>query len=162
MVNITKNGETVFAKGLGYSDVENLVRANPHTVARIASISKPISCLMAAKLYEEKKLDLDLPIDNYLPDLPKFKFNDKEVKITTRQLISHTSGIRHYDKVNNKSKENDKKDEKKNDNTPQKDTAFQEFYMKDNFKTTKDALQIFVNDELFYEPGANIKIFLFL
>ena len=147
MVNISKNGETVFSKGLGYSDVENLVRANPHTVARIASISKPITCLIAAKLFEDKKLDLDLPIDYYMFGLPEFKFNNKQVDITARQLISHTSGIRHYDKVN-KSKENNKAD-----NTPKKDTAFQEFYLKENFKTTKDALKIFINDELFHEPG---------
>jgi CubicO group peptidase (beta-lactamase class C family) len=64
---------------------------------RIASISKPLTCLLAAKLVESNLLDLDLPIDNYLNDLPQFKLlNDKTnrtYKINARQLMSHTSGI---------------------------------------------------------------------
>jgi serine beta-lactamase-like protein LACTB, mitochondrial len=126
-------------------DVENLVKANVNTVMRIASISKPITCVIAAKLYEEGKLDFDKSIELYLPDLPIFKFNDKPVKITTRQLISHTSGIRHYEK-----KHEIKNDEKTESGS---DTALKEFYIRDNFKNTKDALQLFINDELLSEPG---------
>ena len=111
---------------------------------RIASISKPITCFIAAKLYENNKLDFDKSIEFYLPYLPDFKYNDKIVKITPRQLVSHTSGIRHYEK------KNEIKGEKTENGS---DTGLKEFYIKDNFKTTKDALQLFINDELLSEPG---------
>jgi serine beta-lactamase-like protein LACTB len=111
---------------------------------RIASISKPITSLIAAKLYEENKLDFDKSIDFYLPHLPTFKYNEKLVKITTRQLISHTSGIRHYEKKN---EINNEKSEGGSD------TSLKEFYIKENFKTTKDALELFIKDELLSEPG---------
>ena len=114
---------------------------------RIASISKPITCLIAAKLCEEKKLDLDQTIDVYLNYLPNFKFESKQVKITSRQLASHTSGVRHYEKKNAKKEENTS------------DTSLNEFYIRDNFKTIKDAMQIFIDDELLFEPGFNLIIF---
>ncbi|CAI5449300.1 unnamed protein product [Caenorhabditis angaria] len=63
---------------------------------RIASISKPITSTIAAKLVESGKLDLDKDIHEYLPDFPKKLWNEKPVKITTRQLLSHSAGIRHY------------------------------------------------------------------
>ena len=99
---------------------------------RIASISKPITSLIAAKLYDENKFDLDQSIDFYLPHLPSFKCNDKIVKITSRQLISHTSGIRHYEKKNEINKEKSESGS---------DTSLKEFYIKDNFRTTKDSME---------------------
>ncbi len=96
IVAVSKNQRLVYSKGFGYSDVENNVKATPNTVMRIASISKPLTCLLAARLVEINKLDLNLPIDNYLNDIPEFKLlNDKmnrTFKINARQLMSHTSG----------------------------------------------------------------------
>ena len=127
--------------------MENSVKAHTNTVVRIASISKPITCAIAAKLYEENKLDFDRDIDAYLPSLPDLNFENKKFKITTRQLVSHISGIRHYEK-----KSNDAKDEKKSDSSGS-DTELAEFYIKDNFKNTTEALNIFINDELLSQPG---------
>lgn len=139
IVEVSQNGKTIYSNAVGFSDVENCVKATPDTVARIASISKPITCVIASKLYENGKLDLDKPINEYIEDLPAFKFQDKEYKITSRQLMTHTSGIRHYKN----------QDDKSND----KDTAFKEFYLNKQFKTTKDALDLFKNDPLLNEPG---------
>ena len=50
---------------------------------RIASISKPLTCTLACVLYEQGKL-------------PEFKWADKRVEVTCRQLMSHSAGIRHY------------------------------------------------------------------
>src|SRR5438445_10193376 len=44
-----------------------------------------------ALLYEQGKLDLDAPVQRYVPSFP-----DKGVPITTRQLAGHLAGIRHY------------------------------------------------------------------
>ena len=42
------------------------------------------------------KLDLDKPVQHYVPDFPAKHFMGEEVTITPRQLLNHTSGIRHY------------------------------------------------------------------
>ncbi|RCN47842.1 hypothetical protein ANCCAN_06036 [Ancylostoma caninum] len=65
---------------------------------RIASISKPITATIAARLVQDGKLDLDQPIQSYLPDFPSKKYEGEPVTISVRQLLSHTGGIRHYKK----------------------------------------------------------------
>jgi serine beta-lactamase-like protein LACTB len=47
--------------GFGFADLENRVLANPNTVMRIASISKSLTMMVVAKLWEEGKLDLVTP-----------------------------------------------------------------------------------------------------
>lgn len=148
VVAVSRNGETIYSRGFGYSDVENNVKAHSGTVMRIASISKALTSTIALKLVEQNKLDLDKPVDEYLTYLPPFKYKNQAFKITPRQLLSHTAGIRHY-------KEN--KSEKKAKDQRIGDTEFPEFFLNQNFKTTKDALSIFVNDELLNEPGKNIE-----
>lgn len=140
IVSVSKNGKVVYTRAVGFSDVENNVKANTETVMRIASISKPLACLVAAKLYENGQLDFDRAIDEYLTDLPKFKVNEKEVKLTCRQLMNHTSGIRHY-KEQNKT------------NSDKKDTNFEEFYLNRSFPNSIEALSLFINDDLLFEPG---------
>ncbi|CAC5419656.1 LACTB [Mytilus coruscus] len=53
---------------------------------------------MVAKLWENGVLDLDKPVQHYLPQYPVKNFDGQKVDITTRQLVSHLGGIRHYDK----------------------------------------------------------------
>ncbi len=85
-------GEIVWSEGLGYADLEQQVRVKPdHTKFRIGSVSKPITAAALGILYEEGKIDLDAPIQTYVPDFP-----EKEHTITLRQLAGHTAGIRHY------------------------------------------------------------------
>ncbi len=66
-------------KGFGYSDVENNLKAHEDTVMRIASISKPITCAVAAKLFENGQLGFDKSVNEYLKTLPTFKWNNLEV-----------------------------------------------------------------------------------
>jgi serine beta-lactamase-like protein LACTB len=147
VVAVSKNNEVIYSRGFGYSDIENNIKANCSTVMRIASISKPITIVVAAKLIELNKLDIDKPINEYIDNLPTFKYKNKEYEITTRQLMCHTSGIRHY-------KEETQKEKKEKEKTSgEGDTAFAEFYLNKKFKNTKDALSIFINDELVNEPG---------
>uniref|UniRef100_A0A8R1TUA9 Beta-lactamase-related domain-containing protein n=1 Tax=Onchocerca volvulus TaxID=6282 RepID=A0A8R1TUA9_ONCVO len=98
-VGVSHNGRCVWEQGFGYADVEQLVPCKSDTVMRIASISKSVTAALAARLVQSGKLDLDAPIQDYVPDFPKKKYNEKDVTITTRQLLSHTSGIRHYKTV---------------------------------------------------------------
>lgn len=77
------------------------MRASPNTKYRIASISKCFTSLLAGRLVDRGQLDLDKDIRTYLPDFTPVITADKQSAVlTTRQLLSHTSGLRHYRKVN--------------------------------------------------------------
>jgi len=89
------HGEMVWAEGFGYADVENRVKAIPDTAYRTASIGKAMTATAALRLVEQHKLDLDKPIQTYCPRYP-----EKKWPITARDLISHTSGVRHYEGPN--------------------------------------------------------------
>ena len=66
---------------------------------RIASISKPLSAVALLQLHHRNLVDLDAPIQRYLPEFPRKKFEGEEVDITVRQLLSHQAGIRHYQTI---------------------------------------------------------------
>lgn len=65
--------------GLGYADLENRVPCKPETVLRIASISKPLTMVAIAKLWEEGKLDLDAPVQKYVPEFPEKEYEGTKV-----------------------------------------------------------------------------------
>ncbi|KAK4321605.1 hypothetical protein Pmani_007607 [Petrolisthes manimaculis] len=96
VVAVSVDGNTVWSDGFGYADLENNIHCVPETVMRIASISKSLTMAVVAHLWETGKLDLDAPIQKYIPDFPRKTYEGEEVTITTRHLISHKSGIRHY------------------------------------------------------------------
>lgn len=90
-VAVAVNGKTVWNKGFGYANLEHKVAVTPATRFRIGSVSKILTIAAIAKLYEQGRLDLDAPIQKYVPAFPL-----KEYPITTRQLAGHLAGIRHY------------------------------------------------------------------
>jgi len=90
-VAVVENGENEWSQGYGMSDLENFVPATSRTLYRLASISKPLTATAAMQLWERGKLDLDAPVQKYCPAFPQ-----KEWPITTRQLLGHLAGIRHY------------------------------------------------------------------
>lgn len=98
-IAVSVDGKTVWSEGFGFADVENRVLCTSKTVMRIASISKPLTTTAAAKLWEEGKLDLDAAIQTYVTSFPTKTFNGSAATLTTRHLLSHLGGIRHYDKT---------------------------------------------------------------
>ncbi len=90
-VAVAVSGRLVYSKAFGYADLENSVPATPETLIRTASIAKSITAVAAMTLLEAGKLDLDAPVQKYRAPFPL-----KQWPITTRELLSHTSGIRHY------------------------------------------------------------------
>ncbi len=76
----------------GYSDKKSQRPFETHTKLRMASIAKSMTALAAMQLVEKGLLDLDTPIQTYIPDYPKHQ----KTQITTRHLLSHTSGIAGY------------------------------------------------------------------
>ncbi|HMG35838.1 MAG TPA: serine hydrolase domain-containing protein [Blastocatellia bacterium] len=90
-VAVALDGRMIFSKGFGTADLENGVPATSETLIRTGSIAKSITAAAAMTLVEAGKLDLDAPIAKYCSAFPK-----QQGTITTRQLLTHTSGIRHY------------------------------------------------------------------
>jgi len=90
-VAVGVDGELVWAEGFGWADVENRVPVDPASKFRIASISKALTAAAVAQLHEEGRLDLDAPVQEYVPEFP-----EKRGVVTTRLLGGHLAGIRHY------------------------------------------------------------------
>ena len=91
-VAVGVNGEVVWSEGFGYADVENRVPATPLTRFRIASVSKPLTAAALLLLHERGKLDLDAPVQRYVPSFPRKGGHT----VTPRLLGGHLAGIRHY------------------------------------------------------------------
>ncbi|XP_024136707.1 serine beta-lactamase-like protein LACTB, mitochondrial isoform X1 [Oryzias melastigma] len=180
VVGVSVDGSHVWSEGLGYADLENRIPCTPETVMRIASISKPLTAAAAALLCEEGKLKLDVPVQEYVPEFPQKHFDGKVVTITPRMLLSHLSGIRHYEKDIDKIREDkakakqplkhpvtEKQEEKSKDkpstdhchkDSPQaakkKEFDHEEYYLKENFESVTQALNLFKDDPLVFEPGS--------
>ena len=88
---VALRGQLVWAEAFGYANLEQRVPATPLTVFRIGSLSKPLTAAGALVLYDRHQLDLDAPIQTYVPSFP-----DKGSPITIRELLGHLGGIRHY------------------------------------------------------------------
>lgn len=73
------NDLCIIYQGLGYADIENRIKMSPETVLRIASISKPITMAAVAKQWELGKLDLDKPVQFYVPSFPEKEINGVKV-----------------------------------------------------------------------------------
>lgn len=91
-ISISQKGDLVYSKGFGYADLEKKIPVDPSkTLFRIGSVSKTLTASALAQIYEGKKVNLDAPIQKYVPRWP----NKGEV-ITLRLLAGHLAGIRHY------------------------------------------------------------------
>lgn len=120
---VVADRKLVWSKGFGAADLEHSAAARPATVYRLASISKPITAVAVMQLVERGKLDLDRPVETYVPSWPK-----KEWPITARQLLAHLGGIRHY-------------------------KAAAEVTSTRHFDSLAQALELFKDDPLLHPPG---------
>ncbi len=87
---IVKDGETVYQKYIGYSNLENEIAISQNTRFNIASNAKQFTALNILKLVEDGKISLDDDIRKFLPKL----FKNIAQQITISHLLTHTSGIR--------------------------------------------------------------------
>ena len=125
---VASHGRIVFSSGAGYADLESLSPATGATVYDIGSVSKVHTAVALMQLVEQGKIRLDDDIRVYVPAFP-----DKGVKITIRNLMTHTSGIRHY-----------------------KDTDFAGTPADENvhrYASIEEAIGIFKDDPLLFPPG---------
>jgi N-acyl-D-amino-acid deacylase len=95
-VAVTRNGKLVYARGFGYSDVENKKAVQPAAPFRLASVSKPITAVGVMRLVDAGKVKLDDPVQKYVklePFVPEGgKPDGRWAKVTVRQCLQHTGG----------------------------------------------------------------------
>jgi CubicO group peptidase (beta-lactamase class C family) len=90
-VTVMQDGRILWSRGFGEADVEQLVPATALTRFRIGSVSKSLTAAALGLLVEEGKLDLDAPVQKYVPSFPV-----KRYPMSVRQVAGHLAGIRHY------------------------------------------------------------------
>ncbi len=90
-VAVGKGGKIVWRKGFGLADVEKNIPVTVNMRFRIGSVSKTVTSAAVGRLLDQGKLDLDAPVQTYIPTFP-----EKRWPITTRQTMGHLAGIRHY------------------------------------------------------------------
>src|ERR1700694_5841303 len=83
-VAVAVNGRLIWSAGFGYADRERGQQVARTTMFQIGSVSKSLTGDAVALLVEGHKLDLDVPIQRYVPSFP-----EKRWPITARQLAGH-------------------------------------------------------------------------
>lgn len=95
-VAIVKGNEVIYAKGFGYSDLENKIKTNENTLFAIGSTTKAFTTALLGIMEEEKGLSFnDSPI-KYLPELEFYneKLNNE---VTILDMVSHRTGLPRHD-----------------------------------------------------------------
>ncbi len=126
-VAVVLDGELAWSAGFGTADLEDFAPVTSSTLFRLGSISKSITATAVLQLWERGKLDLDAPVQKYCPAFPQ-----KEWPITSRELLAHLGGIRHYN--------SDGKGDIPEDSAR-------------HFASMEESLQIFAADPLVAKPG---------
>jgi N-acyl-D-amino-acid deacylase len=92
-VAVGHKGKVVYARGFGFADRETKERAQPESLFRIASVSKPITAVAVLQLVERGKLRLNAHVFSLL-DLkaPARGFDARWKKVTVAQLLMHRGG----------------------------------------------------------------------
>jgi CubicO group peptidase (beta-lactamase class C family) len=92
-IALVDDQRVVWAEGFGLADKANEVAATPETVYRAGSISKLFTATAAMQLAEQGKLDIDKPLQSYLPEFSiSSRFKDSSA-ITPRTIMTHHSGL---------------------------------------------------------------------
>ena len=88
-VAVGVGGETVWAEGFGWADLENRMPVAPNLRFRIGTASIALTSAAVGLLLEKGRLKLDDEIQTYVPEFPR-----KQWPVTLRQLMGHLAGVR--------------------------------------------------------------------
>ena len=78
---------------LGFSDRENRVQVDETTLFPACSISKFVTAICVMKLHEQKLIDIDMPVNQYLKQWKLLAADGSESDAAVRALLCHTAGI---------------------------------------------------------------------
>jgi CubicO group peptidase (beta-lactamase class C family) len=122
-VTVAKKDDFFWSRAWGLADLATGRPMTPATRVRVGSISKPMTAALMGILFQEGILDLDAPVQEYVPSFPP-----KEWPVTVRQLAGHLGCVRHYE-------------------------SLAESLSNVHFETVEASLTPFADDPLVCEPG---------
>ncbi len=83
--------KVVFTGNLGFADLEHRVPVTDSTRFGVASVTKAFTGVALLKAVAAGTIDLDAPIQRYVPEFPRKDGGE----ITARLLMAHLAGLRH-------------------------------------------------------------------
>ncbi|MDX1364204.1 MAG: serine hydrolase domain-containing protein [Arenibacter latericius] len=89
-VSLKKDGEIIYTKQIGFSDIETKKKPDDNTKYRIGSISKTFTAALVFRAIEEGKIKLEQTIEGYFPTVKNSNL------ITIANLLNHRSGIYNF------------------------------------------------------------------
>lgn len=95
-VAVVKEGKLLLVKGYGTANLEQNVPATEKTVYEVASVGKTFTASVVMMLVEERVIELDRAVAEYLDNLPQAWHS-----VTVRHILSHQSGLPSYTEVDN-------------------------------------------------------------
>jgi len=125
---VAVDGKIFWTHAQGYADLDRAARATPDTIYPVGSVSKPLTAAVVMRLADRGVIDIDKDIRTYLPSFPA-----KAYPFTTRQLLSHQAGVRHY-------------------RLAFAPPTFSEFGSNVAYANVRDSLAVFADDPLLFEP----------
>ena len=96
VARIDHQGKTVYRKGFGTLSPPEEAAMTPDAWFRLFSLTKAVTSAAALKLVEQGKIELDAPIQTYLPKVSDFALMDgsqPKRQPTVRDLLRHTAGF---------------------------------------------------------------------
>lgn len=104
LILVARHGYIAHFEANGLADRERKAAMKHDTIFRIYSMSKPITAVAVMQLYERGLLQIDDPVEKYIPEFanlgvystgtyPNFMTNRAERPMTVRDLLSHQSGL---------------------------------------------------------------------
>ena len=92
-IALVDDQEIIFARGFGYADQENEVPATKNTVYRTGSVSKLFTATAVMQIAQSGKVDIDAPLDTYVPGFSIQTRFSGAGEITPRNIMTHHSGL---------------------------------------------------------------------
>ncbi len=88
-LGVSRDGEIVYQRGYGMSNLEHAIAITPPSIFHVASISKQFTAFSILLLERDGKLSVNDDVRKYIPELPSYGKT-----ITIDHLLHHTSGLR--------------------------------------------------------------------
>jgi CubicO group peptidase (beta-lactamase class C family) len=93
VVLVYQDGQPILEKAVGFADREAGVPVRLDTIFRYASVTKPIVAVTALAMIDKGLISLDDGVVEYLPWFRPKTPDGRDVAITIRHLLTHTSGL---------------------------------------------------------------------
>jgi CubicO group peptidase (beta-lactamase class C family) len=93
-IAVAEADDVFFAKGWGYADAEHARPASDTTRYPIGTLTRQFTAAAVLQLVDQEKIKLEDGIEKYLPEFPR-----GEHKVTIQHMLSNTSGIPGFEKL---------------------------------------------------------------